>query len=559
MKRPPSGISLCMIVKNEAANLTRCLSSVHSVVDEIIIVDTGSTDHTISIARRFGATVIEIPWEGDFAQARNAGLTRARFPWILFMDADEELDAGDAEELLLCARHMEYEGFFLQVHNHISENIHSATATVNPLLRMFRRRPEHRFQGRIHEQIAASITKHRPMAMLHISNVKIHHYGYSGSMVVSRDKIRRNVELLRLALEQEPDDPFHHYNMAVECMRMNDYESALIHLSQAKQHADPEISYFHLLFKYEARCLLSLGKSDEAVQVCRNGLKSFPDYTDLWHLMGVIHLSAGQHLHAEKSFIEAVTQGPAPMHYHTETGAGTYLSAFGLGQLQEEIGDDVQAIHWYTKALQLEPGMRQALNNLIRIMKSNRQQSLIASRLQETIKLRTSAEAKKLAGILAEHRCYDAAVCVLEQASAMDHSRENEALLAMCKQLAKSRNSRNSPISNALQKPAPATVSPHPPLLIQPHHDDLSALTEERRIERTYYNGLTGQALNDIQHLISPLSSSSGVALPGKARTAARLLTAFAETHLLQASARHPDYAVLRKAVRILPWFEHLE
>ena len=86
-------LSLCMIVKNEESCLDRCLKSVSTFVDEIIIVDTGSTDNTIDIARRYIARVFEIPWEDDFAAARNISLQYAEKDWILILDADEEIDS----------------------------------------------------------------------------------------------------------------------------------------------------------------------------------------------------------------------------------------------------------------------------------------------------------------------------------------------------------------------------------------------------------------------------------------------------------------------------------
>lgn len=98
-------ISLCMIVKNEAGNLSRCLTSVRGVADELIIVDTGSTDDTVAVARSFGAAIVSFPWTGDFAAARNAGLEQARGTWILVLDADEELDAG-SKESCCCVRSM---------------------------------------------------------------------------------------------------------------------------------------------------------------------------------------------------------------------------------------------------------------------------------------------------------------------------------------------------------------------------------------------------------------------------------------------------------------------
>ncbi len=87
-------ISLCMIVKDEEEMLPRCLAAVAEHVDELVIVDTGSTDRTVEIAESFGADVVEFPWNGSFADARNVSLDRATGDWILWLDADEVLDDG---------------------------------------------------------------------------------------------------------------------------------------------------------------------------------------------------------------------------------------------------------------------------------------------------------------------------------------------------------------------------------------------------------------------------------------------------------------------------------
>ena len=94
-----STLSLCMIVKNEEKHLVKCLKSVRDVVDEMIIVDTGSTDKTIDIARVFGAKVFDFPWTGDFSAARNHSLAQATGDWILVLDADEVISARDFDEL----------------------------------------------------------------------------------------------------------------------------------------------------------------------------------------------------------------------------------------------------------------------------------------------------------------------------------------------------------------------------------------------------------------------------------------------------------------------------
>ncbi|MDR6999286.1 glycosyltransferase [Neobacillus niacini] len=376
MKKPV--ISMCMIVKNEADCLPRCLKSVKDIVDEIIIVDTGSTDETVQVAKNFGAQVILIPWKGDFSHARNAGLNRARGTWILFLDADEELDADDLEQLRICAEHQEFEAFFLQIHNHSGETINSPTATVNPIIRMFRNRPEYRFRGCIHEQIVSSILDRQPDAALHISSVKIHHYGYAGTVVADKDKIRRNLQLLEKALGEHPNDPFHHYNIGVEFMRMNDWLSALGHLHESLSLAPPETSYIHLLYKYITRCHFHLGNNPEAIEACDQGITMFPDYTDLYHLKGTVLLASNREQEAKEMYLLALQKGPAPLLYHTDAGTGTYLSAFALGQFYEELGDEHSAIHWYIEAIGFQSSWVAPLLKLIRIMKCTHQENELA-------------------------------------------------------------------------------------------------------------------------------------------------------------------------------------
>jgi glycosyltransferase involved in cell wall biosynthesis len=92
-------LSLCMIVKDEEERIGNCLDSIKGIVDEMIIVDTGSSDETVTICKSFGAQVFHFPWNGSFADARNYGLDRATGDWILWLDADEKVDNSDAYKL----------------------------------------------------------------------------------------------------------------------------------------------------------------------------------------------------------------------------------------------------------------------------------------------------------------------------------------------------------------------------------------------------------------------------------------------------------------------------
>ncbi|WNS43219.1 glycosyltransferase [Paenibacillus sp. MMS20-IR301] len=406
-------ISLCMIVKNEADTLARCLTSVRGVADELIVVDTGSTDSTVSIARSFGARIITHRWSGDFAAARNAGLAKARGSWILVLDADEELEPGSKDELRACAQHMEYEAFWVRIHNHKGTERSSQTLTVNPILRMFRSRPEYRFSGIIHEQIASVIVEKRPAAAMHLSTVIVHHYGYADGVVEKKDKITRNIRLLQEQLERSPGDAFHHFNMAVEYMRLGEYNPALEHLRTSLAGAEPDTSYLHLLYKYEIRCLAALGDSRSALEACEQGIALFPDYPDLHHIKGALLLQVSARSEAKAALHRALDIGVSPPAYHTENGIGTYLTQSLLGQVCQQTGDETEAIACFTRAAQLHPAPWPLIARLLRQFKCAGRETEICGWLADHLPRVLAEERQSLVQLLVRDGCYAAAAEVL--------------------------------------------------------------------------------------------------------------------------------------------------
>ena len=156
-------ISLCMIVKNEAHCLGRCLNSVHNHVDEIIIVDTGSEDSTVDIAQQYGAKVFHFPWRHDFAAARNFSLEQARGQWILYLDADEELEAPPENcSLRALTERSDVDAYYFDIKN-FSDN-DELVRHIN--IRLFRNNPHYRFEGRLHEQILDAIMQATPQAVV---------------------------------------------------------------------------------------------------------------------------------------------------------------------------------------------------------------------------------------------------------------------------------------------------------------------------------------------------------------------------------------------------------
>lgn len=187
-------LSAAMIVRDEAAHLGACLASLDGVVDEVVVVDTGSTDATAEIAAACGAVVVHERWHHDFARARNCALDRARGRWILYLDADERVRrVGD-----LRARLEDDANVAVLVRFRVM-----AGYTRFWEHRLFRNRPDIRFQGAIHETMVPDIhaVMEREGAAVATSEVEVDHLGYEGDL---GHKHHRDLPLLVEAVGRHP-------------------------------------------------------------------------------------------------------------------------------------------------------------------------------------------------------------------------------------------------------------------------------------------------------------------------------------------------------------------
>ena len=215
-------LGLSMIVRDGADTLRNCLESVRGLVDEMIVVDTGSTDSSPEIARQCGAVCISIPWANDFAQARNAALAHSTTDWVLSLDADEELDSEAARVVPSLLSRTAIGAYIVPVRNYLPArhgSVNGNRATANDgrcktaadapayaqhlVVRLFRRHPDIRWQYRVHEQILPSLNQFglevRP------ADITIEHLGYCNPAVVGH-KWARNRRLLQLDHAEHPDE-----------------------------------------------------------------------------------------------------------------------------------------------------------------------------------------------------------------------------------------------------------------------------------------------------------------------------------------------------------------
>jgi tetratricopeptide (TPR) repeat protein len=186
-----------MIVRNERAQLGDCLSSVRGLADEVIVVDTGSTDGTQALAAEFGATVVQTTWADDFSQARNLGLAQARGAWILVLDADEVLLAKDCDAIAALLKGREACTAFRLWQRSSSDG--GRTGMIVPIVRLFPNMPQIRYEWPIHEQVETSLER----AGVPIEDVRIEilHRGYADP-ARNKSKQRRNLAILRRQIDE---------------------------------------------------------------------------------------------------------------------------------------------------------------------------------------------------------------------------------------------------------------------------------------------------------------------------------------------------------------------
>jgi tetratricopeptide (TPR) repeat protein len=351
-------LSLCMIVRDEEQMLPRCLAAAAGAVDEIVIVDTGSSDATVEIARSFGARVIEHAWTGSFAEARNVSFQAASGDWLMYLDADELLVCEDVELLRSLTGRTWREAFYLS-ETHYTGDADEGTALVQNALRVFRNRPEYRFEGRLHEQIVASLPTYLP-ERIEATSVRIEHHGFLGVVRDAREKSRRNIELLRLQLLESAPSPFLHYNLGSEYSAAGDAPAALGEFERAWEllqgHPDRDgFQFTPALISRLVKALRACGRPHDALARAGDGLEHFPDFTELVLEQAFAAVALGREDLAIELYERCIEMGDAPRRYTARVGCGTYLPRIHLASLRRAQGDLGQAIDLLELCLREHP------------------------------------------------------------------------------------------------------------------------------------------------------------------------------------------------------------
>jgi len=355
-----------MIVKNEAENLPRCLNSVKHVVDEIVVLDTGSTDETVTIAQSFNAQVKHFTWCNDFSTARNESLQYASGDWILVLDADEILDT---EVVPLMQRAMQQTNAL--VINLVRQEVGAIQSPYSLVSRLFRKHPDLHFSRPYHALIDDSVTqllqREPHWQILDLPDVAIRHYGYKPDAINNRQKLQTAKAAMEEFWLAHPEDPYVCSKLGALYIQMGEIEQGTTLLK---------------------RGLRSIAQTQSPVLSTQSSFA--PILYELHYHLGLAHSRLKQPAAAEQYYRAAIQQ---PILDRLKLGAYNNLGSllqlkgdlpaaktiyetcltidpqfaighYNLGMTLKALGQLPEAVTQYQQAIELDPHYAEAYQNL---------------------------------------------------------------------------------------------------------------------------------------------------------------------------------------------------
>ncbi len=348
-------ISVCIITKNEADKIKKCLNCIKDLPFEIIVVDTGSTDNTLEIVGKYTDHIFHFDWCDDFSKARNFSISQATHDWILVLDTDEYLESIDLDELY---RQMEAHPTGIGRILRSSEDPNGGTV-LDRVERLFDRRL-YQYKRPIHEQVLP-IHPETPYSIFPIP-LKVFHDGYISTATISREKAERNLRIL-LKSEKEYPDAYTYFQIGQSYYIMTDYEKACQYYEKAISFdLAPEAEYVQLLIVNYGYTLLHMEQIEKALAFYDKIAAYFNFYADFVFLHGYLYYATQQYIKAALHFIQATQLS----HFHLD-GCNSFKPFFLLGVIYQMLGDPALARTFFEKCGDYEP----ALNSLAEMDAAN--------------------------------------------------------------------------------------------------------------------------------------------------------------------------------------------
>lgn len=326
-----------MIVKNEDKNLDICLRSVRDYFDEIVIVDTGSSDKTKEIALKYTDKIYDFTWCDDFSKARNYSVSKSKYDWVLILDADEVVTGVDCELLpRFVNEKKDYVGRIRRISAfQDSSGVKRYFERVN---RLFNKK-NYEYSGRIHEQV---VPKNRKEYFSENIDVFVDHIGYTNDIVEATNKIQRNVSMLLTEIKQNSGDPYLYYQLGKSYFFERDYERASESF-EAALSLKPAYKYEYVedLVETYGYSLINSNRFQDALKLAEyeKYYKNSPDFNFLW---ATICRDNGMLENSIERFLSCI----GPREGKIE-GINSYLSLYNIGVIFECLGMYEEALGAY--------------------------------------------------------------------------------------------------------------------------------------------------------------------------------------------------------------------
>jgi len=352
-------LSLCMIVRDNAATIGPCLESIRPWVDEMVVVDTGSGDETPRVAAALGARLFHFPWCDDFSAARNESLRHARGEWLFWMDSDDTISPGCGRGL----RDLAYRdhdpavlGYVVQVQCPGGGQDGDDDVTVVDHVKLVRNRPDLRFEGRIHEQILPAIR--RAGGEVAWTDLSVVHSGSDRSPAGQERKRRRDFRLLERELGERPEHPFTLFNLGMTHADAGQFEQAAGFLRRSIARSAPGESHLRKAYALLAYALMQRGRLDEAHAACRGGRGLFPDDAELRFREGVLLHDLGRLGESARAY-QDVLKGGGERHFTSiDRGVTGYKARHNLAVVLTDMGRPDEAEHHWREVVREVPAYR---------------------------------------------------------------------------------------------------------------------------------------------------------------------------------------------------------
>ena len=337
-----------MIVRNEEHNLADCLAQVADLVSEIVVVDTGLTDRTRQVASALGARVFDFPWCDDFSAARNEALRHATGQWIFWLDADDRLDEENHRRLARVVAGLDGQRAGYAMHCVSLVKASDEPPAWVSQVRLFPAAAGLHWQRRVHEMLVADDPGQALDTV--VTDVMVRHCGYE-NVAAWRKKIQRNLRLLQLEFALDPDNAQTLFYLGWTYCFLRNLPAGEGFLRRSLRRDPHHRPAYHILSKV----LLDEGRHDDAAEVCRAGLREFPDDRELRDCSAQIAVIQN-HVQQAQSLLEGLLRQPAATRYYLAETAELVSKIHSLlGRVYQRIGRGVDSEQQFLTALQARP------------------------------------------------------------------------------------------------------------------------------------------------------------------------------------------------------------